>query len=472
MHDGLHRLKTYDGGTLSGGSISGTPKREQDFTLDQLGNWSSLTDKTNGTIDFVDTRTHNDANELTAFMTPTTTIDPVHDAAGNMTEAPSPADPTVKHKYVFDAWNRLVKVTDASDVSIQENEFDGLNRRIVKIDKTGASDVTYDYYYNQQWQVAEIRKDGDAEPWKQYIYHPHYVDAVAVRYYDTDTDGTGIVSHYYLQDANYNVTAVTDNAGTVKERYSYTPYGEVTILDADFSADADNKSDIGNEYLYTGRRLDPETGLQLNRERYYASHLGRWVNRDPIGYGGGYNLYEYVSSAVTIMLDPEGLSPAAAPVWDHGPQWEPAPDPPPKPKPCPCYESSPPPLGKPTCDLFSVKLCRVIRYSMPVGGPLGIAGGARVKVHCDIPLEGGGGIGIFDRPTRAFNGFLCECTWKKMQLCKSTGNCGKPAGEETLKVGGVCGVTRGNLRPDPIAAGGFACNCKAPNAKPGESLCK
>ena len=302
-YDGLHRLQTYDRGTWSGSAITSS-QQQREWELDQLGNWDkTYSDLTQTTVE--EDRTHNDANELTAFTTPTANVDPVHDAAGNMTEAPNPADPTVKHKYVFDAWNRLVKVTDASDVSIQENEFDGLNRRIVKIDKTGASDVTYDYYYNQQWQVAEIRKDGDADPWKQYVYHPEYVDAIAVRYYDSDTDGTGVVSHYYLQDANYNVTAVTDNTGTVKERYAYTPYGEVTFLDANFANPA-TSSAISNEYLYTGRRLDPETGLQLNRNRFYHATMGRWMNRDPIGYKGGMNLYGYVDNEPMEYNDPYG----------------------------------------------------------------------------------------------------------------------------------------------------------------------
>lgn len=38
--------------------------------------------------------------------------------------------------------------------------------------------------------------------------------------------------------------------------------------------------DIDNEFLYTGRRLDPETGLQQSRYRYYHAQLGRFVNRD------------------------------------------------------------------------------------------------------------------------------------------------------------------------------------------------
>jgi len=66
---------------------------------------------------------------------------------------------------------------------------------------------------------------------------------------------------------------------------------------------------ISNELLYTGRRRDPETGLQLNRNRFYASHLGRWVNRDPIGYNGSkWNLFEYVNGMPTIATDPKGYA--------------------------------------------------------------------------------------------------------------------------------------------------------------------
>ena len=103
------------------------------------------------------------------------------------------------------------------------------------------------------------------------------------------------------------MTAVTDDAGTVKERYSYTPYGEVTFLDASFVKRSPHESDIDNEYLYTGRRLDPETGLQLNRNRFYHSGLGRWVSRDPIEYEGSpWNLYEYVESDPLSFVDPTG----------------------------------------------------------------------------------------------------------------------------------------------------------------------
>ena len=218
-----------------------------------------------------------------------------------MTTMPQPSAPSSSFTLKYDAWNRLVEVKDGSTV-VQANEYDGLNRRIIR-DETGGSGVLTHFYYNQQWQVLEERVGTSTTANKQFVYHPHYVDAIAMR---RDASGN---DHYFLQDANFNVTAVVDNTGTVKERYAYTPYGEVTILDADFSADADGKSDISNEHLYTGKRQDPGApGLQLNRNRFYASGLGRWVNRDPIGYVDGYNLYEYVNGMPLVGLDPSGNS--------------------------------------------------------------------------------------------------------------------------------------------------------------------
>ena len=47
----------------------------------------------------------------------------------------------------------------------------------------------------------------------------------------------------------------------------------------------------------------------LNAARYRNFHptLGRWIERDPAGYGDGVSLYEYVGSRPTRCLDPAGL---------------------------------------------------------------------------------------------------------------------------------------------------------------------
>ena len=42
--------------------------------------------------------------------------------------------------------------------------------------------------------------------------------------------------------------------------------------------------------------------------RFYASGMGRWVSRDPIGEAGGRNLYVMTSNSPQSRVDPSGLS--------------------------------------------------------------------------------------------------------------------------------------------------------------------
>jgi RHS repeat-associated protein len=113
-----------------------------------------------------------------------------------------------------------------------------------------------------------------------------------------------------------NVTAVVDTSGSVVERTMYDPYGNVTVLDADWSSDADGASDVSNEILYAGYRYDTETGLYHVRHRMYHPTLGRWMTRDPIGYADGMNAHEYVGGTPVLWPDPEGLEAKPA---DQGP---------------------------------------------------------------------------------------------------------------------------------------------------------
>ena len=57
-----------------------------------------------------------------------------------------------------------------------------------------------------------------------------------------------------------------------------------------------------------GYRYDAETQNYYVRNRYYLPTLGRWLTRDPIGYQGGINLYEYVQSSPVGNVDAAGLA--------------------------------------------------------------------------------------------------------------------------------------------------------------------
>ena len=210
--------------------------------------------------------------------------------------------------------NRASRSPGCQTSSYGHTRYDGLNQRIVKQTaySEGSPQDTYDYYHNANWQVVEERKDADTDPVAQYVWHPYYIDAPAVRWYDADTDGVlnedNDGQQFYTHDANFNVTCLMDNGGTALERYHYTPYGKVTIYTGDWSSTR-SSSLYANPYLYTGREYDAETGLYHYRHRYYHAELGRFVSRDPIEYDGGDpNLYRYVFNNPTNAFDPSGLA--------------------------------------------------------------------------------------------------------------------------------------------------------------------
>jgi len=120
------------------------------------------------------------------------------------------------------------------------------------------------------------------------------------------TDGSDERLHY-LTDANINVVALVDGDGVAVERYAYDPYGNVTVLDADFSADADGASDYDNPVLYCGYWRDAETQLYHVRYRYYHPRLGCWITRDPREYSDGMSLYQYLGSDPVGYTDAAGL---------------------------------------------------------------------------------------------------------------------------------------------------------------------
>ncbi len=309
-YDGLDRLTGLARGEINGTyTVISSDTFGQDWELEQQGNWSNFLEDSdgNGSDDLDQDRSHNEANEITDIDASSANVG--HDATGNMTTVPLPGSWSSNYTLTWDAWNRLVKVADGG-TTVAEYGYDGKNRRIVKqVYSGGLLDETQHHYLSLQNQVLEVRLDSDTDAHKQFTWGSRYIDDLVLR--ERDTTGNGVLDErlYALQDANWNITALSDTSGTIAERFHYDPYGKSTVLESDFTLDGDGVSDKDWEFRYTSREFDTETGLQYYRARYYHSGLGRFLSRDPIGfYGSPWNLYNYVSNDPLYFIDPFGLS--------------------------------------------------------------------------------------------------------------------------------------------------------------------
>ena len=65
-------------------------------------------------------------------------------------------------------------------------------------------------------------------------------------------------------------------------------------------------SRYGNPFRWTGQRYDAPVGLYHFVYRSYSPVLGRWLQRDPLGYVDGASLYQYVVSSPLAAIDPFG----------------------------------------------------------------------------------------------------------------------------------------------------------------------
>ena len=288
-YDDLNQLASYKLGTLNTGKtdVTGTPTNAQSWDYDAVGNWDSVT--TNSTTQ---TRGANRQNEITSVSGATT---PTYDNNGNLTTDEN------NYRFVYDAWNRQVKIKNSSNTVIATNAYDALNHKVQVTTSSG----TIDQFFSNNWQVLEGKNGSNTQ--NRYVWSPAYVDGLVTRDRDTDANGTLDERLFALQDANWNVTGITNTSGTIQERYTETPYGAVTFRDG--SGSTISVSTNGWDILHQGAKTDIIGDYDF-RNRVYSPTLGRWLSNDPLGFeAGDANTFRYVGNGPGNKVDSMGLWP-------------------------------------------------------------------------------------------------------------------------------------------------------------------
>jgi len=115
-----------------------------------------------------------------------------------------------------------------------------------------------------------------------------------------DFEEKQVIRFIYGNHLGSSSLELNENAITISYE-EYHPYGTTS-----FSANNANIKAAAKRYRYTGMERDEESGMAYHSARYYLPWLGRWLSADPIGIGGGMNLYQALDCSPLINIDLTG----------------------------------------------------------------------------------------------------------------------------------------------------------------------
>jgi len=274
------------------------------YTYDAVGNRRSMTD-----LSGVHEYSYDLIYQLTQALHPAMPKEQFrYDALGNRLNTIVDADNRLledpRFSYEYDPNGNLIKKTNKKTGKVTTFAYDGENR-LIKVESFGkVAHYRYDpfgrriekevdgkvsrYGYDGANVVLEYGPKGNIK--SRYVHSLSIDEPLLLE--------RGKRKYYYHADGLGSVTDLTDESGAFVKRYQYKSFGRIY-------------SQIGalaQPFKFTGREWDPESGLYYYRARYYNPRTGRFLTKDPIGFGGGdVNLYRYVFNNPVRYRDPWGL---------------------------------------------------------------------------------------------------------------------------------------------------------------------
>ena len=205
--------------------------------------------------------------------------------------------------FVYDTENQLAKAEikkNTGETHTWEYAYDPFGRRLSKerTDK-GALQSTAPKRTHFVWDGSRLLQEHNYRGNYTYIYTDQdSYEPLAQVFLNAQDDKQYLA--YFHNDQIGIPKEMTDQFGNLVWYGEYTAWGKL------------HKDERVYQYAHQPFRLqnqyfDEETGLHYNLMRYYEPDSGRFVNQDPIGLLGGYNLYSFAPN-IFRWIDPSGLS--------------------------------------------------------------------------------------------------------------------------------------------------------------------
>ncbi|TEB10867.1 RHS repeat-associated core domain-containing protein [Pelotomaculum propionicicum] len=287
-------------------AIGGNIIARSAYTLDNVGNRMSVTDEQGGITSYV----YDNLYQLTRVTYPDSqVVDYTYDQVGNRTSAGGVP-------YTYDNANRLIQV------GITPYAYDaGGNLTSVG----GTTLYNYDYenrltYFTDGTKTIQYSYDGDGNRLSQSVsgsvYEYIYDINTGIPRLLVENDGQGGVNNYlyagrlfsrignedrvyYHQDGLGSISAITDIAANLLNRYTYDVFGLPRSV----------SESVNNSFRFAGEQYDSNDLIYL-RARYYNPATGRFLSQDTfqgkLNDPLSQNRYAYCGNNPVLFVDPTG----------------------------------------------------------------------------------------------------------------------------------------------------------------------
>jgi RHS repeat-associated protein len=242
----------------------------------------------------------------------------VHDLDGNMTSGPLPAASGEESTLKWDAENRLIEAQVGTTGPLVRYHYDPFGRRIAKT--VGTSTTPQLYLYDGWNLVAKYTGDLTTDSAALDTAYTWGLDLSGslqgaggvgglLAIHEQAGNGSSKAGEviYPAYDGNGNIDRLFDSIGLPIALYAYDGFGNrlsLAFSDVDGSGYAEEQ-----EFGFSTKFRDAETGLIYYGYRYYDPVTGRWPSRDPIGERGGLNLYAMLANSPSTRHDVLGKVP-------------------------------------------------------------------------------------------------------------------------------------------------------------------
>ncbi|MEK2645512.1 RHS repeat domain-containing protein [Bdellovibrio sp. BCCA] len=219
-----------------------------------------------------------------------------------------------QNKYTYSKFGNLAKVEEYVSPSqqprITEYDYDSMgNLRAVKLPDGRLIEYIID------GQNRRIGKKINGKLVQGFIFQSQYQIAA-------ETDGSGKIIRRFVYGSKLNIPdyvvtggkeyrIISDQVGTPKVIVEAATGKIIESLNYDeFGVSLNGKHSAYLPFGFAGGVNDSDTGLVRFGARDYSPIVGRWTNKDPIGFNGGdTNLYGYVANNPVSYIDPTGNCP-------------------------------------------------------------------------------------------------------------------------------------------------------------------